>query len=158
MPMLNSNQKQMVRINIILVEKARNAIHLKTLRNYVIRAEPFKQKETEEERHEEANLFVKNLPVNTTPKEVYDLFSKYGNIISIKLKQNNNGECLGYGYVNYDNLESAQKALENLNNIDFKGKSLLVSNFSKRSQRDEEDKFPLVMIKQIPPSVRILII
>jgi polyadenylate-binding protein len=137
-----------------LVEKARKAIHLKTLRNYVIRAEPFKQKESEEDKHEEANLFVKNLPSSTTPKEVYDLFSKYGTIISIKLKQNNSGECLGYGYVNYDNLESAQKALDGLNNTDFGGKTLMVSTFSNKSQRNEEDKFPLVMIKQVPPSVR----
>jgi polyadenylate-binding protein len=81
------------------------------------------------------------------------LFSKYGNIISIKLKQNNNGECLGYGYVNYDSPEAAQKALENLNNTDFGGKNLFVSTFSSKSQRNEEDKFPLVIVKQIPPSV-----
>jgi len=123
------------------------------MRNYVIRAEPFKQKENQEERNEDANLFVKNLPHTTSTKELYDAFSKYGNIISIKLRQNDKGECLGYGYVNYENSESAQNALDNLNNTDFNGKNLYVSIFSSKSQRNEEERFPLVLIKQIPTSV-----
>ncbi len=105
------------------------------------------------ERNEEANLFVKNLPQNISTKELYDLFSQYGNIISIKLKQNEKGECLGYGYVNYDKIESAQTALENLNNYQLNGRELFVSLFSAKNQRNEEERYPLVLIKQIPHSV-----
>ena len=105
------------------------------------------------ERNEEANLFVKNLPHNTNTKEIYDLFSNYGNIVSIKIKQNEKGECIGYGYVNFDKSESAQAALEHLNNYQLKGKELSVSLFSAKGQRDEEERYPLVLLKQIPPSV-----
>jgi RNA recognition motif-containing protein len=69
------------------------------------------------------------------------------------LKQNQNGECLGYGYVNYDKIESAQTALENLNNYKFNDRELYVSLFSAKGQRDEEEKYPLVLIKQLPTSV-----
>jgi polyadenylate-binding protein len=105
------------------------------------------------ERNEEANLFIKNLPQNTNTKEIFDLFSTYGNVVSIKLKQNEKGECIGYGYVNFDKSESAKAALENLNNYQFKGKELYVSLFSSKGQRNEEERYPLVLIKQIPPSV-----
>lgn len=105
------------------------------------------------ERNEEANLFVKNLPQNISTKELYDLFSQYGNIISIKLKQNEKGESLGYGYVNYDKIDSAQTALENLNNYQLNGRELYVTLFSGKNQRNEEERYPLVLLKQIPSSV-----
>jgi polyadenylate-binding protein len=108
------------------------------------------------ERNEEANLFVKNLPQNISTKEIYDLFSQYGNIISVKLKQNDKGECLGYGYVNYDKIDSAQNALENLNNYLLNGRELYVTLFSAKGQRNEEERYPLVLIKQIPPTVYFL--
>lgn len=140
------------------VERARKALHMKTLRNYVIKAEPFKQKEENKgessgKSDEHTNLFVKNLPANTSPKDLYELFNNYGNIISIKLKQNINGECLGYGYVNYEDKQSAINAIENLNDYEFMGKKLQVSHFSPKKDRTEEDKFPLVLIKQMPPSI-----
>jgi polyadenylate-binding protein len=140
------------------VERARKALHMKTLRDYVIKAEPFKQKEESqgekaEKSDEHTNLFVKNLPSTTTPKDLYELFNKYGNTISIKLKQNKNGECLGYGYVNYEDSQSAVNALENLNDCEFMGKRLQVCHFSPKIERTEEDKFPLVLIKQIPPGI-----
>jgi len=142
----------------IEVERARHVLHMKTLRDYVIKAEPFKQKEeTQAERvnntEENTNLFVKNLPANTTPKELFELFSTYGSIISIKLKQNRNGECIGYGYVNYEDSQSAEDALNKLNDYELMGKRLQVSRFSPKKERSEEDKFPLVLIKQLPRAV-----
>ena len=140
------------------VERARHALHMKTLREYVIKAEPFKQKEeSQAERvnnpEENNNLFVKNLPGSTTPKELFELFSTYGSIISIKLKQNRNGECIGYGYVNYEDSQSAEDALNKLNGYELMGKRLQVSRFSPKKERTEEDKFPLVLIKQMPSAL-----
>lgn len=140
------------------VEKARKVLHMKTLRDYVIKAEPFKQKEETQvvnTSEENRNLFVKNLPSNTKPKDLYELFIKYGNIISIKLKQNINGECLGYGYVNYEDSKSAESALVNLNDMDYNGKRLQVSHLYPKKERtvEETEKFPLVLIKQIPETI-----
>lgn len=147
------------------MEKARKALHLKTLNDYVIKAEPFRPKdalkkgenvEGKESGQNQTNLFIKNLPSTTTPKELYDLFSKYGNIISIKLKQNKKGECLGYGYVNYESEKSAEEALNNLNDKDFNGKNLYVSIFESKKERksEEKEKFPLILVKQIPESLK----
>lgn len=129
-------------------------IHLSTIKNHVIRAEPFKQKSTTDQNQKDnsSNLFVKNLPKDTTPKDLYDLFIKFGSIISIKLKEKNN-ECLGYGYVNFEKVEDAQKAIENLNNFEFRGKSIFVSTFYSKNKRNNEDKFHLVTLKNLPENV-----
>ncbi len=100
-----------------------------------------------------SNLFVKNLSKDTTPKDLYDIFIKYGNIISIKLKEKENNECLGYGYVNFEKYEDAQKAIEELNNSEYKGKTILVSTFSSKNKRNDEDKLHLVTIKNLPNNV-----
>ena len=150
------------------VERAKNALHLKSLRDYVIKAEPFRQKDILKEEstknkitlNSNTNLFVKNLPLNTTPKELYELFSKFGDIISIKLKQDKNGECLGYGYVNYESASKAEEALKNLNDYEHLGKKLYLSEFSSKKERngssemDDKDKFPLVLVKVLPPSIK----
>lgn len=138
------------------VSKAKEALHLKTLKNYVVKAEPFNkkiEKKSEENTDSSKNLFVRNLPAETTPKDLYDLFNKFGTIISIKLKQNKKGECLGYGYVKYENSNSAEEAMTSLNKQQFRGKNLHVSFFSSKKERTTGEKFPLVLIKQLPPSI-----
>ena len=147
--------------NEIEVEKARLLLNLKSWKNYVIKAEQFKQKSNlgeeavvkKEKLLTGGNLFIKNLQPNTTPKDLYDLFTQYGTIVSIKLKQNTKGECLGYGYVNYDNAEEANMALKNLDGVDLLGKSIQVTTFSTKGEREEQETFPLVLIKQMPENI-----
>jgi len=130
-------------------------IHLSTIKNHVIRAEHFKPKSNADEQQKDntTNLFIKNLPKDITSKDLYDLFVKFGNIISIKLKQKDNNECMGYGYVNFEKVEDAQKAIESLNNSDFKGKTILVSIFYSKNKRNDEDKFQLITLKNLPETV-----
>ena len=61
--------------------RAVKTLHLKPFKNYIIKAEPFKQGSQTDKTKNDANLFVKNLPKETTPKDLYDLFCKFGNII-----------------------------------------------------------------------------
>jgi RNA recognition motif-containing protein len=142
------------------VEKARKALNFKPYKNYLIKAELFRGKDSLKEEQSAnsspTNLFVKNLSSTTTPKELYELFSQYGEIISIKVKQNNKGECLGYGYVNFQSSEHAQEALSNLNGKELGGKKLFVNLFHSKSERsiNEENKFPLIVIKKLPEVVK----
>ncbi len=141
------------------VEKARKALNLKLFKNYLIKAEPFRGKESLKEENavtSPTNLFVKNLSPSTSPKELYELFTQFGEIISIKLKQNIKGECLGYGYVNYQSSEDAKEALNKLNGMDLSGKKLFVTFFHSKTERSnaEENKFPLIVIKKLPDLVK----
>ena len=75
-----------------------------------------------------ANIFVKGISLNANPRDVYELFSKYGEIISCKICEDEDGNLLGYGYINYYNLESAENAIANLNKNKFMDSELEVEH------------------------------
>lgn len=60
------------------------------------------------------NIFVKNLPVTVDDKSLHDTFSQWGNVISCRVIKNPNAvRC--YGYVNYDSVSAAERAIELVN-------------------------------------------
>lgn len=65
-----------------------------------------------------ANLVVRNLSKDFTQKDLSSLFEKYGVIKSCKLETFKTGESRGFGYVQFDSAEVAQKAIEALDNTD----------------------------------------
>lgn len=134
-------------------ETALKLLHSKTLQDHIIKAEPYSSKKDKKKLN--SNLFVKNIPKDTTPKEIYDLFVNYGTIDSIKLKTNKKGECIGYGYINFSTEESAKMAIEKLNQTKFKDNTLLVSLFTpkeKRKENLENEGLPesMLIVKNIP--------
>lgn len=136
--------------------RAVKTLHLKPFKNYIIKAEPFKQNSQTDKAKNEANLFVKNLPADTTPKDLYDIFCKYGNIISVNLKKDEKGECLGYGYVNFELEKSATDAINGLNQTEYKGATLSVSIFTPKEKRMEggnEYLIPMLLIKNLPKEI-----
>ena len=102
----------------------------------------------------EANLFVKGISQNANPRDIYELFSKYGEIISCKICEDEDGNLLGYGYINYYSLDSAEKAISNLNKKKFMDSELEVQHFKKMNERfkaPSENKS--IYIKNIPNSI-----
>jgi|LauGreDrversion4_2_1035121.scaffolds.fasta_scaffold91890_2 polyadenylate-binding protein len=78
--------------------------------------------------NKESNLLVKNIAQDVTQQEIFEKFKAYGNVVSCKLETYpNSKESRGYAYVQFDNVEEAKKAIEALNNQDFKGKKLEVT-------------------------------
>lgn len=51
------------------------------------------------------------MDTDITIKELDDFFSKFGSIFSSKIAKSDNGVALGYGYVQYDDKESADKCI-----------------------------------------------
>lgn len=95
------------------------------------------------------NIFVKKIDKSVTGKEFHDYFSKYGNIISAKLVEDDDGEVVGYGFVLYDSLESADKAIAEAHNREFKGKKIFVGKFLKNRPKSDP-KFNNLFVKNIP--------
>ena len=103
----------------------------------------------------EANLFVKGISRDANPRDIYELFAKYGEIISCKICEDEDGNLLGYGYINYYNLDFAEKAILNLNKTKFKDCELEVQHFKKMNERfktPSENKS--IYIKNIPNSIQ----
>eukprot|EP00122_Pirum_gemmata_P011798 Pgem_evm1s10936 len=72
-------------------------------------------------------LFVYNLPSQTEDNLIYNLFSPFGNVISVKVVRDENGNCKGFGFVNMSNYEQAQMAVSSLDGYVLSDKALQVS-------------------------------
>lgn len=81
------------------------------------------------------NLFIKNIPQTTTPREVYEYFKEFGDISSLKVNEDEIGNHLGYGYITYYNPEDAEKAIQKTKNNKVWGVTLEVSHFQKKNER-----------------------
>jgi len=72
-------------------------------------------------------LFVYHIPQGCTETDLYDIFSMYGEIHSIKIIRNlQTGENKGYGFVNMADMGQAQEAIKNLNGYQMGHKYLQV--------------------------------
>src|SRR5277367_269421 len=84
------------------------------------------------------NVYVKNVDADVTDDEFNDLFEKYGIITSSSLARDEEGKGRGFGFVNFEDHEAAMKATEDLNDLDFHGKTLYVGRAQKKHERAEE--------------------
>ena len=83
----------------------------------------------------QTNLFVKNIPFNISPREVYEHFLQFGDISSAKLQEDINGNHIGYGYVTYYSPDSAAKAIAACDGKMTWGSRLEVKYFQKKTER-----------------------
>lgn len=63
------------------------------------------------------NIFIKNLHPDIDNKTLHDTFSSFGNILSCKVATDAQGNSKGFGFIHYDNAESAKEAIENVNGM-----------------------------------------
>lgn len=69
------------------------------------------------------NIFVKNLPPSVDDKSLHDTFSQWGNVLSCRVIKNP-GAVRCYGYVNYDSIGAAERAIELVNGTILFGKEM----------------------------------
>ena len=156
--MTHTGKKSFAYIKFKTKEEALEALkllHLKEFKNYIIKAEPFKSLKNQDRLKLSTNLFVKNLPKDCTPKEVFEIFSKFGTIDSIELKTAPNGECLGYGYIDFTTEESANDAIDNMDQTKFKDNTISVRHFTPREKRMEnlgnnQILIPMLVVLKLP--------
>ena len=135
-------------------QEALKVLHLKEFKNYIIKAEPFKSSKNKDPKKNNTDLFINNLPKDCTPKDVYEVFSKFGKIDSVELKTTSNGTCLGYGYVDFEREEDANEAIEKMDKSLFKDNIIKVSLFTPKNIRMEnagnQNILPMVIVKKLP--------
>lgn len=72
-------------------------------------------------------LYVGNLNYRTTEEKLKEVFSGYGNVVSVKVI-----EGKGFGFVEMESKDEAQKAKDALNNTDLDGRSIRVDEAKPR--------------------------
>ncbi|OGK46224.1 hypothetical protein A2963_02035 [Candidatus Roizmanbacteria bacterium RIFCSPLOWO2_01_FULL_40_13] len=73
-------------------------------------------------------LYVGNLLYEMTDEELKDLFASAGNVVSASIiRYQDTGRSKGFGFVEMETDEAAQKAIDTLNGQDNKGRKLIVS-------------------------------
>lgn len=82
------------------------------------------------------NIYVSNLNFSTTSESLQELFAEYGDIDSAKIiTDRETGRSRGFGFVEMPNDADGQKAIDELNGIDFEGKTIAVSVARPRTER-----------------------
>lgn len=99
-----------------------------------------RQSKMDEAKANFTNIYVKNINPETTKEEFEEFFSKVGPITSAHLETDNEGKLRGFGFVNFENHADAAKAVEELNEIEFKGQPLHVGRAQKKHERLQELK------------------
>ncbi|KAG8519706.1 Polyadenylate-binding protein 1-like [Galemys pyrenaicus] len=116
------------------------------------------------------NIYVKNLHVDMDERGLQDLFSQFGGhipqrregvafsspprwsfsgkMLSVKVMRDNCGRSRGFGFVNFEKHEEAQKAVMGMNGKEVSGQLLYVGRAQKRIERQNELKRRFEQIKQ----------
>lgn len=73
-------------------------------------------------RDKRARIIVRNLPfANLSDDTVRKIFSDYGNIIDVRLLKKPDGKYVGCGFVEFDQKQSAAKAIVHANGKEISG-------------------------------------
>ncbi|KAG6531655.1 hypothetical protein ZIOFF_005471 [Zingiber officinale] len=103
-----------------------------------------------------ANIFIKNLDKSIDNKALQDTFSVFGNILSCKIATDPSGHSKGYGFVQFEQEEAAQNAIQKLNGMLMNDKKVFVGPFVRKEEREgapNSAKFNNVFVKNLSESV-----
>ena len=98
------------------------------------------------------NLHIRNIPLTAKEEDLIKIFGKYGNVMSAKIEkmkiENKDGKTeivsKGFGYISFDNPESAKNAMEALNNKYLPGfelwtRTLIIELFMTKYERQNAE-------------------
>ncbi|XWS21223.1 hypothetical protein CRYUN_Cryun30bG0036900 [Craigia yunnanensis] len=134
--------------------RALDLLNFAPLNNKPIRI-MYSQRDPSRRRSGAANIFIKNLDKSIDQKALHDTFSSFGNILSCKISTDGFGQSKGYGFVQFDNEESAQNAIDKLNGMLINDKQVYVGHFLRKQEREtalNKTKFNNVYVKNLSES------
>uniref|UniRef100_A0A8D0CQ86 Poly A binding protein, cytoplasmic 1 b n=1 Tax=Sander lucioperca TaxID=283035 RepID=A0A8D0CQ86_SANLU len=94
------------------------------------------------------NVYVKNFGEDMDDEKLREVFSKYGNSMSIRVMIDDSGKSRGFGFVSFERHEDAQKAVDEMNGKEFNGKLIYVGRAQKKVERQTELKRKFEQMKQ----------
>ncbi|XP_065050360.1 polyadenylate-binding protein 2-like [Musa acuminata AAA Group] len=102
-----------------------------------------------------ANIFVKNLDKAICNGQLFDIFSAFGRIVSCTIAKDASGQSKGYGFVQFEQEEAAQNAINEINGMLLNDKPVFVGPFIRKKERQnslDKTKFSNVFVKNLSES------
>jgi len=141
-----------------------NGMLLNEKKVFVGRFVPRKEREKElgEKAKKFTNVYIKNFGEDLGDEKLKEVFSKFGKITSYKVVKDRDvkgeeGEDImeggpdsknkGFGFVSFEDSESAEKAVDELNGVEMFGKTLYVGRAQKKAERQQELKKKFEQLK-----------
>lgn len=82
------------------------------------------------------NLYVGNLSWSATADDLLDLFGQYGKVARAQIVvDRETGRSRGFGFVEMENDDEAQRAIDALNNVQHQNRPLTVNEARPREER-----------------------
>ena len=82
------------------------------------------------------NIYVSNLSFSTSSESLQELFAEYGEVSSANIiNDRETGRSRGFGFVEMPNDAEGEKAISELNEAEFEGKTINVSVARPRTER-----------------------
>ncbi|KAM4539649.1 polyadenylate-binding protein 1A-like [Odontesthes bonariensis] len=94
------------------------------------------------------NVYIKNFGDDMDDEKLRELFSQYGNAMSIRVMTDDGGKSRGFGFVSFERHEDAQKAVDEMNGKEMNGKLIYVGRAQKKVERQTELKRKFEQMKQ----------
>jgi RNA recognition motif-containing protein len=90
-------------------------------------------------------VFVANIPPATTQSDIITHFKRVGDVVSLQLPQDENGQLLGHAFIEFVHPSQAEKAVQMLNHTTLQGRILSV-----RQHANDTD---VIHVSQLPENV-----
>ena len=85
-------------------------------------------------------IYVGNLPWSAGTEELAALFSPFGEVLdSFVVSDRETGRSRGFGFVTFDDDQSAVRAVEELNGSTLDGRTIRVDQANERPRNDRRD-------------------
>ncbi|CAO3630669.1 unnamed protein product [Cunninghamella echinulata] len=117
------------------------------------------QKDSNKMTSKTGNIFIKNLDLSITTKALWDTFFQFGNITHCNVALDAHGQSKGYGFVQYDSAEAAERAINSVNGMTLYNQELFVGHYipkHERIQKSEEikQKFTNVFVSNLVSDIK----
>ncbi|MDW7774944.1 MAG: ATP-binding protein [Methanosarcinales archaeon] len=89
-------------------------------------------KEEQTDNIDYAKIFVTNIPYDSTESELIEIFNQFGDVVNVSIPTNyETGLARGFAFVEFERLESSNRAIQESGRIFYKGRHLYTQKFSK---------------------------
>lgn len=102
-----------------------------------------------------ANVFLKKVPAEVNIHDIDSVFSEFGRVFSSKISTDEDGNSTGYGYVQFEEKEEADKALAAAvdNKIKVNGVDIEIQQFKRKDDRENLDARNNLYMKNFPSNL-----